>query len=59
MPDADDGALEIMLQNVERIVVVSDDEVRAAMKIYFTDTHNVVEGEAGTAGRGVERKRST
>jgi len=40
MPD--DGALEIMSQNVERIVVVSDDEVRAAMKVYFTDTHNVV-----------------
>src|SRR5690349_12544659 len=39
-----DGALEIMSQNVERIVVVSDDEIRAAMKIYFTDTHNVVEG---------------
>jgi threonine dehydratase len=46
MPD--DGALEIMSQNVERIVVVSDDEIRAAMKIYFTDTHNVVEG-AGAA----------
>jgi len=46
MPD--DGALEIMSQNVERIMVVSDDEIRAAMKIYFTDTHNVVEG-AGAA----------
>ena len=46
MPD--DGALEIMSQNVERIVVVSDDEIRAAMKIYFTDTHNVVEGAGAT-----------
>lgn len=32
----------------ERIVRVSDDEVRAAMRHYFTDTHNVVEG-AGAA----------
>lgn len=44
----DDEPLEIIRQNVERIVRVSDDEVRQAMKIYFTDTHNVIEG-AGAA----------
>jgi len=27
---------------------VSDDEIRRAMKIYFTDTHNTIEG-AGAA----------
>jgi threonine dehydratase len=44
----DDEPLEIMRRNVERVVRVSDDEVRRAMKIYFTDTHNTVEG-AGAA----------
>jgi threonine dehydratase len=44
----DDDALEIILENVDHLVRVSDDEIRRAMKIYFTDTHNVVEG-AGAA----------
>ena len=41
--------LSIMLENVERMVTVTDDEVEAAMRHIFTDTHNVVEG-AGAAG---------
>jgi len=44
----DEEALEIILKNVERVVMVSDDEVREAMRIYFTATHNTVEG-AGAA----------
>jgi threonine dehydratase len=32
----------------ERVVTVSDDAIRAAMRHYFTDTHNVAEG-AGAA----------
>jgi threonine dehydratase len=44
----DDEPLEIMRENVDHIVLVSDDEIRSAMKIYFTDTHNTVEG-AGAA----------
>jgi threonine dehydratase len=44
----DDDALEIMLENVDHMVRVSEDEIRRAMKIYFTDTHNAVEG-AGAA----------
>jgi threonine dehydratase len=46
-PDAE--ALQTMLAGVERIVSVSDDEVEAAMRACFSDTHNVVEG-AGGAG---------
>ena len=38
-----------VLENVERVIRVSEEEMRQAMKIYFTDTHNVVEG-AGAAG---------
>lgn len=42
-------SLYVILENVDHIVTVSEQEIRAAMKIYFTDTHNVVEG-AGAAG---------
>ena len=41
-------ALEIICQQVERIVEVSDEEVAAAMRILFECTHNVCEG-AGAA----------
>ncbi len=44
----DDEPLEIIRQNVDHIVTVTDDEICRAMKIYFTDTHNAVEG-AGAA----------
>jgi threonine dehydratase len=47
IPDPD--ALEVILDNVERIVSVSEDEIAEAMRIYFANTHNVVEG-AGAAG---------
>ena len=45
----DDAALEVILGNVDRIVRVTEEEIRMAMRFYFTDTHNVVEG-AGAAG---------
>jgi threonine dehydratase len=44
----DDDALEIIQKNVDHIVTVSDDEIRHAMRIYFSDSHNVIEG-AGAA----------
>jgi threonine dehydratase len=43
------GALEYILRGVERIVSISDAETEEAMRAYFTDTHNVAEGAAGTA----------
>jgi threonine dehydratase len=45
----DEAALDVILENVDRVVRVSEEEIARAMKIYFTDTHNVVEG-AGAAG---------
>jgi threonine dehydratase len=45
----DDESLEVVMHNVDRIVQVSEEEMGQAMKIYFTDTHNVAEG-AGAAG---------
>ena len=41
-------ALEIIMRGVARIVTVSEAEIRRAMRVMFTDTHNVAEG-AGAA----------
>jgi threonine dehydratase len=41
-------AVEVINRWAERIVEVSEDEIRGAMRYYFTDTHNVAEG-AGAA----------
>ncbi|MGH6927429.1 MAG: pyridoxal-phosphate dependent enzyme, partial [Dongiaceae bacterium] len=46
VPDA--GALEFILKGADRVVAVSEAEIKAAMRHYFTDTHNVAEG-AGAA----------
>ena len=41
-------ALEVILRGADRVVTVSDDEAEEAMRAYFSDTHNVAEGAAGT-----------
>ena len=46
VPDPD--ALTEIRRGAERVVTVSDQQIEAAMRHYFTDTHNVVEG-AGAA----------
>ncbi len=40
----DPAALEIILKGCERIVTVTEEEIKAAMRAYFADTHNVAEG---------------
>ncbi|HTO63160.1 MAG TPA: threonine dehydratase [Bradyrhizobium sp.] len=45
-PDAD--ALDIILKGAARIVQVSDEEIAAAIRALWTDTHNLAEG-AGAA----------
>jgi threonine dehydratase len=47
VPDAD--ALAIILREVDDIVAVTDDEVAEAMRVYFSDTHNVAEGAGAAA----------
>jgi threonine dehydratase len=44
----DDEALQVIRREVDDIVAVTDDEVAAAMRALFADTHNVAEG-AGAA----------
>ena len=52
-------ALEILATGLARVVEVTDDEVEAAMRHLFTDTHNVAEGAgaAATAAALQERGR--
>ena len=45
----DPQALALILEHVDDIVQVSDDEVGAAMKQLFVDTHNVAEGAGAAA----------
>jgi threonine dehydratase len=42
------GALDAILKGASGVVRVTEDEIKAAMRHYFTDTHNVAEG-AGAA----------
>lgn len=46
IPDA--RALDIILAGAARVVTVSEDEMKAAVRHYYTDTHNLAEG-AGAA----------
>ena len=45
----DPQALEIILREVDDVVAVSDDDVAAAMRALFADTHNVAEGAGAAA----------
>lgn len=45
----DETALAIVREGVDRILEVDDEEVEEAMRVYFSDTHNVAEG-AGAVG---------
>ena len=42
-------ALAIIRKGASRVVQVSDDEIAAAVRIYWTDTHNLAEGAGAAA----------
>lgn len=44
----DQAALEAIWRGAERVVTVTEDEIKTAIRHYFTDTHNLAEG-AGAA----------
>ncbi|AHG93672.1 Pyridoxal-5'-phosphate-dependent protein beta subunit (plasmid) [Gemmatirosa kalamazoonensis] len=46
---ADPTALAVVARGAERVVEVTDDEVEAAMRALFADTHNVAEGAGAAA----------
>jgi threonine dehydratase len=47
VPEPD--ALDIIWRHVARVVMVTDDEIAAAMRILFDDTHNAAEGAGAAA----------
>jgi threonine dehydratase len=45
----DEEAFELIRKGAERIVQVTDDEIAAAIRFYWTDTHNLAEGAGAAA----------
>jgi threonine dehydratase len=45
----DPAALEVICRGTARIATVSEAEIRRAMRILFTDTHNLAEGAGAAA----------
>ena len=52
-----DEAVATINDNVERIVEVSEAGIKAAMRHYFTDTHNLAEGAGAAALAGLLQER--
>jgi threonine dehydratase len=50
-------ALESIWLGAERVVTVSEDEIEAAMRHLFTDTHNVAEGAGAAAQAALLKER--
>jgi threonine dehydratase len=53
------AALDVLAQGLTRVVRVTDDEVEAAMRHLFSDTHNVAEGAGAAALAAALQERST
>jgi threonine dehydratase len=56
VPDAD--ALAVMLDHAGGVIAVSEDEIKAAMRHYFTDTHNIAEGAGAAPLAGLLKERA-
>jgi threonine dehydratase len=50
-------AMEIIWQNVARILEVTDTEIAHAMRAYYQDTHNLAEGAGAAALAGALKER--
>ena len=47
-----------MHKNVDHMVRVSDEEIRHPMRVYFSDTHNVIEGAGAASLAAALKERS-
>lgn len=56
VPDA--AALEIILEQVARVIEVSEEEIKGAMRACYEDTHNVAEGAGAAALAGALREKN-
>jgi threonine dehydratase len=50
-------AMEVIWENVARIVEVTEDEIAEAMRAYYTDTHNLAEGAGAAALAGALKEK--
>jgi threonine dehydratase len=50
-------AMEVIWENVARIVEVTDDEIAIAMRAYYEDTHNLAEGAGAAALAGALKEK--
>ena len=55
----DPGALAIIRAGAARIVTVSDDEIAAAIRLYYTTTHNLAEGAGAAPLAALMQERRT
>ncbi len=53
----DEDALEVIAKGAARIVLVGDDEIAAAIRAYWTDTHNLAEGAGAAALAAAMKER--
>jgi threonine dehydratase len=56
---ADASALEVLRGEMDHIVKVTDDEVKAAMRAIYTDTHNVAEGAGAASFAAAMQERAS
>ena len=54
----DEEALALILKGAERVTVVSDDEIAAAVRALWTDTHNLAEGAGAAALAAAVKERA-
>jgi len=50
-------AMQVMWDNVARVVEVTDAEIAAAVRAYYEDTHNIAEGAAAAALAGAIKEK--
>ena len=55
----DDNALNQIRRGIDRVVEVSDDQIEAAMRALYDDTHNAVEGAGAAAVAALLAERDT
>ena len=54
----DEGALALILKGAARVITVDEDEIKAAMRHLFTDTHNLAEGAGAAALAGLLQEKT-
>ena len=54
----DEEALAVIMTGAERIALVNDDEIAAAIRVYWTDTHNLAEGAGAAALAAAMKERA-